>query len=507
MSLLGIDVGTAGCKAAIHAPGRGCLAEAYREYETLHARPGWAELDAYAVMDKVKESIAEAVSKSRDEAVTALSISCMGEAMTPVSADREILGNAILGVDLRGAKAVDRLAEEMGQEAFYAINPNILSPNYSLPALMWLKDNKPGLYGRTWKFLLWQDLVAFMLGAEAMTSHSLANRTLLFDIHREDWSSTLLDWAGLEGAKLPKTVPSGTQAGEVAGPVARELGLPAGVPIFVGGHDQCCNALGAGIHAAGQAVCGIGTVECITPTYAGIPEAAPMLERRLNVEHTLLEGIYASFIYNQSGLLVRWFRDTFAQAEQRLCAPGQDLFDRLAVEMPAAPTSLLVLPHFEPTGAPDFIPDSAGVIAGLKDATTRGEILKAMMEGATYYFVDSIQALRELDIDTSEFIATGGGAKSDAWLQIKADIFGVPFVRPKTTECSALGAAMLAGIASGVFASPKEAAETMVHRDRVFEPNAERHDIYAERYQQYRRLYPALKNVLAELNSSAPGDH
>lgn len=496
MSLLGVDVGTSGCKAGVFSVEGQCLGMAYREYATVRPREGWAELDSRDVFEKVKDTVAEAARATRGDPVTALSVSTMGEAMTPVSADREILGPSILMADLRGAEHARRLAREWGQERFYAINPNILGPNYSLPKLLWLRERQPELFGRAWKFLLYGDLVTFLLGGEPVTSFSHANRTLLFDIRREDWSEPLLDWAGIPREKLPRTAASGTVAGTISGALAEALNLPRNTKLVVGGHDQCCNALGAGVCAAGKAVCGLGTVECITPTYDQIPDAGAMLPIGLNVEHHVLSGLYVSFLYNQSGVLVKWFRDTFARADQQRLPEGADVYAALMSEMPAEPTRLLALPHFEITGSPDFITDSAGVLAGLRTSTTRGEILKALIEGSTYYFIEGIEALQRLGIDTSEFVVTGGGAKSAAWLQIKADIFGRPFARPQFTECGVLGAAMLAGLATGVFAAPEDAAAQFVRRDCVFEPDPARHAIYRERYQQYRQLYPAIGGIL-----------
>jgi len=212
------------------------------------------------------------------------------------------------------------------------------------------------------------------------------------------------------------------------------------------------------------------------------------------VEHHVLPGLYLSFLYNQSGSLVKWFRDTFA-ADLR----SEDIYAALMDEMPDAPARLLVLPHFEMTGAPDFITDSAGVIAGLRTSTQRGEILKAIIEGAAFHFVEGLDALRGLGIDMSEFIATGGGAKSAAWLQIKADIYGVPFVRPRITECGALGAAILAGCATDVFSGPAEGVAQFVVRDRVFVPDTARHAQYREMHAKYRQLHPAMKGILAAL--------
>jgi len=501
MSLLGIDVGTTGCKAAAFAADGRQLCAAYREYATLHPADGWAELDSREVLACVKAVIAEVAAGAKHDPVTALCVSSMGEAMTPVSSSGEILDRCILSSDVRGG---DLLADALGgisREAFYDINPNILGPNYSLPKLLWIRKNRPEVYKAADKFLLWGDLVTSALGCEPITSFSLANRTLLFDIRRQDWSDELLGLSGIDRDKLPPIAASGTIAGGISAKAAAELGLRKDTAVVVGGHDQCCASLGAGVRRAGQAVCGIGTFECITPTFDRIPESGSMLANGLNVEHHVLPGLYVSFLYNQSGSLVRWFRDTFASADKQLLAGGQDIYDALAAEMPDAPTRLLTLPYFEATGSPHFIIDAAGAIVGLKTHTHRGEILKSIMESATFYFVEPLDFLQGMGIDTSEFVATGGGAKSDRWLQIKADILGVPFRRPVITECGVLGAAMLAGLGTGALQTPADAIDRFVRPDRTFEPDARRHDAYRERIRLYQQLYPALRQLLGELQS------
>jgi xylulokinase len=497
MSLLGIDLGTTGCKSAVFSEDGECLVLAYREYPTARTAEGFAELDSGAVWENVRESVREAVARNGADPVTALSVSSFGEALTPVTRDRRILGNAILCSDPRGGEYVEALERDFGQERFYRINPNTLGPQYSLPKLLWLREHEPGLFEQADYFLAGADLAAFLLGAEPRTSNSLANRTLLFDLDRNAWSEELLAWSGIPGDKLAPIVPGGTVTGTVSEAAARDLGLPANVTIVAGAHDQCCNALGCGCVEAGSVVCGIGTFECITPVYRKVAEPAAMLRLGLNIEHHVLPDLFVSFLFNQAGSLVKWFRDTFAADAPR---DGTDLYAALNREMPVAPTDLLVLPHFEPPMFPRYIPDTAGAIVGLRTSTTRGEILKAIMECETLYFVDSIRALSELGIDAREFVATGGGAKSDAWLQIKADVFGVPFIRPRFSESSVAGAAMNAGLGSGVFADAVEATRRFVHRERAFEPDARRHASYADKAEQYRALFPALRAVLGRLS-------
>ena len=507
MSVLGIDLGTTGCKAAAYSEDGRCLAQAYREYGAVHPRSGHVELDSRKVWDKVRQVIAAVASQTRRDPVTALCTSSLGEAFVPVTKDREIMGASILNTDNRGIEYADALARDIGQEAFYKINPNILGPQYSLPKLMWLRDHEAELFGRADRFLFWADLVPFLLGCEPTAVNSLANRSLLFDLEKNDWSEKLLAWSGIDRRRLGRIVAGGTVIGTVDDRVAAELGLPSGVRVVAGGHDQCCNALGSGCIAPGSAVCGIGTFECITPTYDEVGDPMRMLELGLNMEHHVLPGLYVSFLYHQAGSLVKWFRETFAAVDR--LPVGTDIYAMLDREMPEAPTGLLVLPHFDPPQWPVHLADTSGVIAGLRSDTKRGEILKAIMECETFYFADSLEALDKLGIETREFMATGGGAKSDAWLQIKADILGVPFVRPKNTEGSLVGAAMLAGIATGVYGSAAEAVEVFVKRERTFEPDAARHAAYQEKLGLYRELFPAMRGLLSKMHRAidklAPG--
>ncbi|MGE4488205.1 MAG: L-fuculokinase [Kiritimatiellales bacterium] len=489
MSLLGIDLGTTGCKAGAFGLDGTCIAQAYREYDMLHPQPGWSELDSSNVWKKTKEVIAEVAMQTKNDPITALSVSAFGEAFVPVSKDRKLLDNSILCVDDRGQEHISRLLETFDREKLYRINPNLLGPNYSLPKMLWLRDNRPEIYQQADYFLLWSDLIAFLLGCDPVTNNSHANRTLLFDLDKNDWSDELLAWSGIPRSKLGRIVPGGAVIGAVADSMAAELGLSQGIQVVSGGHDQCCNALGCGGISAGRAVYGMGSFDCITPIYKKPQDSLSMLREDLNIEHHVLPDLYVSFLYNQAGLLTKWFRDTFASARVS--------YEQLDAEIPDAPTRLLVLPHFDPP--PHHSPDTSGVIIGLKTSTTRGEILKAIREGTAMYFVHGMETLRRLGIDTTGFIASGGGAQSNSGLQVRADIFGIPIIRPRITEAGLLGTAMLAGIATGVFNNAIEAAELYVHDDRIFEPDAERHAIYREKQALYERLYPSLKPILKNL--------
>ena len=502
MSLLGIDVGTTGCKVAVFSAEGRLLASAYEEYDIQRPQPGWAELDAVEVWAKVKRTISQVVSRSAPDPVQALAVSSLGEAVVPVTEDRQVLGPSILNFDARGEEYLESLSHALPNERLYRINGNTLGNHYGLTKLKWIKEHWPDLYQQAHKFLLWGSFVSFMLGAEPVVDHSLANRTLLFDIDREAWSQELLALAGLDRSKLPHTAPSGTVIGTVSDRIAGELGLPSSVSIVTGAHDQCANAVGCGVVREGRAVYGMGTFICITPVFSQRREPAVMIERGLNTEHHAVPGKYVSFIYNQGGSLVKWFRDTFAAAEHRQAEKaGRDVYTDLLAEIPEGPSSIMVLPHFTTTGPPEFISDSCGVIAGLRLETSRGDILKGILEGTTFDLKECIESLPPTGIEIADFRAVGGGSKSDDWIQICADIMGRPFVRPRITEAGALGAAIMAGVGSGVFSSFEDGVEAMVSLERTFEPNPQQQKLYQSRFEMYRRLWPLMGGYLRNLAS------
>ncbi len=504
MNLLGIDVGTTGCKVALFSLQGEILASTYREYDPQSPQPGWAQLDSSAIWETVKAAIRSITADHPNAQIQAMSVSSLGEAVVPVSADRLILGPSILNFDVRGEEFLTDLAERLPDERLYAINGNTLGNNYGLTKLKWIRTHQPELYERAYKFLHWGSFIAFMLGADPVVDYSLANRTLLFDIRHNQWSDTLLEAAGLDAVKLPSTVPSGTVIGTVAAHMSAELGLPPGVQIVSGAHDQCANAVGCGVVDAGSTVFGMGTYHCITPVFTTPPDPQAMIGLGLNTEHHAIPGRYVSFIYNQGGAVVKWFRDTFAALEHRqAAAQGRSVYPDLFAEISLEPGNLLVLPHFAPTGPPRFIADSAGMIAGLHLGAPRGEILKGIIEGVAFYLKELVDALPPTGIQIENYRAVGGGGRSDAWVQTCADIFGKPFTRPVIIEAGALGAAILAGVGAGVFENYAQAVATMVKLERTFEPDLPRHARYQARYQNYLRMTPLMTRLAQELSATS----
>jgi len=501
MSLLGIDIGTTGCKAALFSEQGRLLAAAYREYDVRRPEPGWAELDALEVWAKAQTSIREAIAGSSSDPVEALSVSSLGEAMVPVTNQRQVLSSSLLNFDVRGEEYLASL--NLDSEWLYRINGNTLGNHFSLPKLKWVQQHQRETYDRADKFLLWGSFVSHMLGAEPVVDYSLANRTLLFDLASMTWSEELLGLAGIDRSKLPNTAPSGTAIGTVSRDVADSLGLPHTTVLVNGAHDQCANAVGCGVIREGRAVYGMGTFICITPVFGRLPPATAMIALGLNTEHHAVPGLYVTFIFNQGGSLLKWFRDTFAAAEYRRAQAADDIFGQLISEMPERPSTIMALPHWAPTGPPEFVSNSSGVLAGLRLETSRGDILKGILEGTTFYLRECLDALPETGIEIAEFRAVGGGSRSNAWIQLTADIMGRSFLRPQITEAGALGAAIIAGVGCRRFASFEEGVAAMVKPGRTFEPDTRQHELYQARFAQYRELWPLMRKYLQALAQDA----
>jgi xylulokinase len=405
----------------------------------------------------------------------------MGEAVVPLGKGGEILGPSILNVDIRGEEYIEPFRKKVSEVELYDVNGNVLANQYTLPKLMWLKENDRELYDRTERFLLWGSFVSHKLGGEACVDYSLANRTLLFDLRSEEWSPPMLSAGGIERDKLPRPVPAGTRIGTVSAAMAEELGLPKKTAIVMGAHDQCANSVGAGSVEAGMAMYGMGTFPAITPVYSERPETSAMIDLGLNTEHHAIPGLWVSFIYHMGGASIKWFRDHIGGSKE---ASYEELFR----EMPAEAGPVLVLPHFAPMGPPDYIADSTGVVLGLTTETSRGAILRGIIEANALALKRVVRRLPYIGVNLEQLRVVGGGSRSPEALQINADILGAAVVRPAVDEAGALGAAILAGAGIGRYDSAAEAARELVRVEERVEPNPKAVEQYGELFEQYEEL-------------------
>lgn len=496
MHYMGLDVGQTGCKAVIFDENGNPIAHSYREYRTIIPKEGWAELDSRAVINSCFDVIKEVQDAAGKNKVKAIAVSSQGEAFTPVGKGGEFLANATITFDTRAKEISERWSKDFGIKKLYQITGHTAHPMFTIFKLLWLKENNPKIFEDAEKFLCFEDLVQHSMGVEPHIGYSLAGRTMLFDIKNETWSEEITDRAGIETSKLAIPVPSGKIVGEIPKKLAEKLGFETGALIVSGGHDQPIGGLGAGAINEGMAMYAIGTSICITPAFNEPVMNDTLMKNNLCTYHHSYPGMYTTVAFHLTGgNILRWFRDNFGQPELlEANKTGRDVYDLIMDNMDDKPTSLMVLPYFTPTGTPYFDSEVSGIIHGLKLTTTRGQILRALIEGVGYEMKLNLEILEKSGISIKEIRAIGGGAKNDRMLQLMADILGVPVIKVKVTEAACMAAAMLACHAHS--GEPLgELVARWVKTERVIEPNPQNKEYYTERFSIYKKMYPLLKKL------------
>jgi xylulokinase len=502
MHLLGLDVGTTGCKAVVFDAQGEVKGHGFHEYDVICREPGMAEQDAERVWDLARGVLREAVVRSGVRDLKALSVSVQGDAIIPVQKDFHALHPAVLGMDYRSQRQARECAEKCGDFELFQRTGMRAHPINSLTKVLLLRELAPAVFAQTWKFVTYADFVLGKLGAEAVLDHTMASRTMAFDLADRRWNSDILTKVGLAESLFSRAVPSGTPVGRIRPLLARELGLPTDLLLVAGGHDQPCAALGAGVIREGLGVVSTGTAEVLATAFDHPTLTRPMFESFYPCTLHAKAGMYFTFSLNHvGGLLLRWYRDNFAGGEVADAArQGAQVYGIIDARLPRGPSPVMVLPHWNGSGTPRCDLEAKGAILGLTTATTRHDVAKAILEGLCFELLINLRTMEQCGIEVHELAAVGGGARSERWLQLKADILQRPVRTLRCRESACLGAALLAGTAAGVFASLDEAVRQTVAWDREFVPQHPSSEQYQVRFATYQKLYPALRLLNAELS-------
>jgi xylulokinase len=494
MHLIGLDIGTTGCKAALFDQDGRLIASASREYAVNIPHPQWAEQDAERVWALAQEALRDVIGTAGVKDVAALGLSAQGEAVVPVDAQGRALRPMILGMDTRTGPQNDWLRQQFGAEWLFEQTGMPVHTINTLPKLLWLKTHEPDLWKNAIRFLLYEDFLIQKMTGQAVSSLCLASRTQLYDLRGGRWSERILEALDLDPARLARVEPSGTAVRTMHTALASSLGLARPPLIVTGGHDQACGALGVGLTRPGLASVSTGTAEVMEVSLAQPALNDTLYRGNLSVYAHTMPGLYVAMTLNHSGgLMLRWFRDTLSEHQvDHARRTGGDAYDLILQGASLDPSSLLVLPHFAGSGTPTFDTASKGAILGLTFGTTRTELAKAILEGLTFELRINFDLLRAGGVTIDELRAIGGGARSGLWVQLKTDILGVPVAVPRVTDAACWGAAVLAGVGAGCYADLSQAVESALHFERRYLPDPARHARYSERYALYRDLYAAV---------------
>ncbi len=478
MYIGGLDIGTTGCKIVLFDAAGNEAFISYREYE-VKRDGGLHEVDIPAVWAAVKTILHECAPYP----VAAIGVTSFGESFVILDEHDCPLAPTMLYTDPRGRAECAELCDHFDSAALALRTGTILHEMYSLPKLMYLRRQDPTIFERAACILLMQDFVIYMLTGTRMIDHSLAARTAAFDIREKCWIEELYAYAGIDTALLSTPVPTGTVAGTIKPAIAAELGLPANLAVVVGCQDQIAALIGANVLSPGEAMDGIGTVECV-PIVVSEPPADPAVYAAGYSFIPHVGGTYACYVLSYAGgATLKWFRDQISHTD----------YAEMDKSVPAEPTDLYVLPHFAGAATPYMDTSARAAILGLTFEHTQGDIYKALMEGTSFEIYHNLVEMETHGYTLDAVTATGGGANSPVWLQIKADIFGIPVKSLSGSQIGAAGTALLAGRAIGLW----DASTRLIGESMTYYPDPARHEIYKKRYEAYSRIYPAVKEVFS----------
>jgi xylulokinase len=360
-----------------------------------------------------------------------------------------------------------------------------------------MRQHEPDTWAAADRFLLVEDFLIGRLTGEVVASDCLASRTQLFDLAAGTWSDEILEAIELGPERLAEVAPSGMAVGQLRPELTASLGLSSPPTVVTGGHDQACGALGVGLTEPGLAMVSTGTAEVVEVALSSPVVSAPLYEGNISVYRATVPGLFLAMTLNHSGgLALRWFRDGFCEPQlARASDSGEDAYDLILEGASSDPSGLLVLPHFAGAGTPTFDTASRGAILGLTFSTSRTDLAKAILEGLTYELRSNLDLLREGGVAIDVLRAIGGGARSALWLQLKADITGIPVITPRITEAAAFGAALLAGTGVGLWPSATDGSSRFLELTDTYQPDPSRHAAYTRLYEEYRAVYPAVAPI------------
>ncbi len=508
--LVGIDLGSTNLKAIVYDAAGRVVARASRLTQRFNPdpeRPQWAIWKPEQIWDGVAESLREATGQLDDPPrIRGVAVTGMGMDGVPLDAEGRWLYPFISWHCPRTELQYKWWLEHVGAEKQFAVGGNQLWVFNTVLRILWMMENEPAILARTSKWVLIEDFINFMLCGALATDYSMASTTLLFDQRRQAWSDELISISGVRRDLLCDPQPSGTVLGQVHAAAAEATGLPAGTPVVLGGHDYLCGALPTGAFRPGV-VCDVtGTWEMVV---AAIPEpvlAPAVREMGILVDSHVARGMWAAMGATVAAEQLEWFRREYGQPE-KLRAEQEggvdwDYLMQAAAASPPGAHGCLFLPHMSGSHCPVVDHRSLGAFVGLRNITAKGDMLRAIIEGLDYQFLQVVRGLEHsLGVCPETIVAIGGAINNAFWMQNKADVVGKPIEVPEIEEAVVLGAAILAGIGVGVYRDVAD-AYAQVHRPgRIYEPDASLNARYRQWFAGYESLYPALQATHAQIHS------
>jgi xylulokinase len=496
--LLGIDFGTGGCKATLIDTDGELLAEASAEYPTSHPRPGWAEQNPADWRKALRQVITE-VSRHPSWSIgklLALALDSYTHGAVLLDEKLNVIRPTIIWTDQRSV-AESEFLKNNHADLIFRTAYQMPAPTWTLPQMLWLRNNEPENFGRIRHLSFVKDYIRFLLTGALAVDHIEAQGTLFWDMEKRCWSEELCALASINLNALPPSDKPTALAGKVSKQAAGETGLPEGTPVMFGASDSAVEDYAAGALRPGQCIIKLATAGNVNVMTA----SAHPHPRTLTYSHVLPGLWYTVTATNAAAVCQRWFRDLFCEEEKTEAARAginvYEILNRKAATSPVGANGVMFHPYLMGERSPYWDANLRGSFTGLSMAASKGDCCRALLEGVAFSLRDCFRTIEEMGLAAEEFILIGGGAKSGLWSRIICDVFNAPVSCPAGADAS-FGSALLAGVGVGIFADEKSAVEKCLRIDQRLEPEPGSAEIYAKLFLRYRLMHDAVATVYGD---------
>src|SRR5690625_58070 len=492
--VIGVDLGTSAVKILIVNKVGTVVHQVSKEYSLIHSQPGYSEQNPEDWVEQTISGLQEIFKNKIIDPTKVDGISFSGQMHGLVLLDKNnnVLRNAILWNDTRTTPQCKYIYEKVGKNKLLNITKNLALEGFTLPKLLWVKEHEPHIYERAKKFLLPKDYLRYRLTDTIAMDYSDAAGTLLLNVENKEWSQEICDILDIDMSICPLLVDSVDHVGNLSKEIAETVGLDPSVRVFAGGADNACGAIGAGIIEEGKTLCSIGTSGVVL-TYE--EDAAKDFEGKVHYfNHSVPDSFYTMGVTLSSGYSLSWFKNTFAKGTS---------FDELLGDIETVPVGsngLLFTPYLVGERTPHADANIRSSFIGIDSTHKQKHFVRSVLEGITFSLNETIRIFREKDKKIDSIVSIGGGAKSEQWLQMQADIFNANIVQLKNEQGPGMGAAIVAATGAGWCSSLKEAVQYLLREEKVYQPIHENVKRYNELFSVYQDIYHQTASLSKQLS-------
>jgi xylulokinase len=488
MNILGIDIGTGGTRAVLIDSKGTVLATETADHPPFDSpQPGWAEQDPYDWWRAAVIAIKKIVAKNSADSIAAIGLTGQMHGSVLLDKNNRPLRPALLWCDQRTEKQCEEITGSVGAKKLIKLVSNPAITGFTLPKLLWVRENEPNIWKKVKSILLPKDYVRFRLSGDKASDVADSSGTLLFDVRKRKWSQEMVERFDIGIEKLPTVYESIEITGRVSRHAATQTGLREGTPFVAGAGDNAAGAIGMGITKPGAVSCTIGTSGVVFAV-----SDTPRLDPKGRI-HTLCHAIpnrwHNTGVTLAAGLSLKWFKQNFGGGK------SYEELDQVAESAPAGSDGAIWLPYLMGERSPNLDPHARAAFVGLTASHTTAQLTRAVMEGVAFSLRDSLEIFKANGTHVNNIRVGGGGAKSPLWSQIQADVYGQKVETLVADEGAAYGAALLAGVGIRMWKSVDEACKKTIRVDDKFAPNRKRVAVLNKQYEKYKKLYPLLRSL------------